>query len=80
MDEFKNYKLLVDGSPVEKHGLAIMYLAGIVRRCGIKLSEKDIIDKIAETPPPRCDDAKKYIIEHKKPTSSMSFLQLLEEA
>ena len=65
VDEFKNYKLLVDGSPVEKHGLAIMDLVGTIQHCGIKLSEKNIIDKIAETLPPRWDDAKKYILEHK---------------
>ena len=52
VDEFKNYKLLVDGSPVEKHGLAIMDLIGTIQRCDINLSEKYIIYKIAETLPP----------------------------
>ena len=47
-----------DGSIVEKHGLAIMDLAALIQHCGIKLSEEDIINKIAETLPAQWDNAK----------------------
>ena len=46
VDEFKNYKLLVDGSPVEKHELAIMDLARIVQRCGINYQKKILLIKL----------------------------------
>ena len=80
MDEFINYKAFEEGSLIEKHAVEIIDLSCLLQKCGKKIRESDIIDKIVDTLLPTWNEANSIIFQYDHPTCAVEFVKSLQEA